>query len=70
MKNVTSGPSYMSMLYVSGMTIYQVVDLFITYYGYPVSISVNMTSASALPFPEVTICNVNPVRYLQLSSLG
>ncbi|XP_046584648.1 amiloride-sensitive sodium channel subunit alpha-like [Haliotis rubra] len=41
--------------------IIQLVELFTTFYKYPVKTSVKL-GFTALPFPAVTICNMNPIK--------
>ncbi|XP_046584647.1 degenerin-like protein asic-2 [Haliotis rubra] len=43
------------------MMIIQLVELFTTFYKYPVKTSVKL-GFTALPFPAVTICNMNPIK--------
>ncbi|XP_048249880.1 degenerin mec-4-like [Haliotis rufescens] len=42
------------------MMIIQLVELFTTFYSYPIKTSVKL-GFTALPFPAVTICNMNPI---------
>ncbi|XP_046572220.1 degenerin-like protein asic-2, partial [Haliotis rubra] len=47
-------------LAATGVMIAQLVQLFTTFYSYPIKTSVKLGFTS-LPFPTVTICNMNPI---------
>ncbi|XP_067679109.1 amiloride-sensitive sodium channel subunit alpha-like [Haliotis asinina] len=50
----------MFFLAATGVMIAQLVELFTTFYSYPVKTSVKLGFTS-LPFPTVTLCNMNPI---------
>ncbi|KAL4239574.1 hypothetical protein ACF0H5_000385 [Mactra antiquata] len=52
-------------LATSSVVTYQLVNLFRTYYSYPIQTSVSL-AFSAIPYPAISICNMNPVRASKL----
>ncbi|KAL4239590.1 amiloride-sensitive sodium channel [Mactra antiquata] len=47
---------------------YQLYNLFRTYYSYPIQTSVSL-EFSAIPYPAISICNMNPVRKSKLEQV-
>ncbi|KAL4240209.1 hypothetical protein ACF0H5_001003 [Mactra antiquata] len=45
---------------------YQLVSLFRTYYSYPIQTSVSL-EFNAIPYPAISICNMNPVKASKLN---
>ncbi|XP_077984849.1 acid-sensing ion channel 2-like [Glandiceps talaboti] len=52
----------------AGVLIYQIVRCVSLYVTYPVSVDVNIRYAKDLPFPAVTICNMNLLRRKELEN--
>uniref|UniRef100_A0A914VEH8 Uncharacterized protein n=1 Tax=Plectus sambesii TaxID=2011161 RepID=A0A914VEH8_9BILA len=46
---------------------YQLADSITTYLKYPTTTSVTLTHSSDVPFPAVTICNLNSIRFYQMA---
>lgn len=46
----------------SGFMIYQIQEVFVKYYSYPVDTILTYTYEKEVTFPSVTICNKNPIR--------
>lgn len=44
-----------------GLTIRDLIDMIKDYRQYPVTVSVRVTDSRVLPFPAVTVCNLNAV---------
>ncbi len=54
------------VVFGTGFAIYQVVTQVMVYLTWPVTMYVNVSHVSELPFPRVIICNQN---YLQMSTI-
>ncbi|XP_077988550.1 epithelial sodium channel subunit alpha-like [Glandiceps talaboti] len=50
------------------MVVWQVVTLFQVYFSYPVGVSLTVQFEPTMLFPAVTVCNVNPIRMIQLQT--
>nr|XP_006815422.1 PREDICTED: acid-sensing ion channel 3-like [Saccoglossus kowalevskii] len=50
----------------AGFLVYQIVRSVNLYLDYPVNVDVKITYANDLPFPAITICNMNLLRRLEL----
>ena len=46
----------------SGVMLTSIVLLFIDYFSYPVTATINVKAENQLTFPAVTVCNVNQVK--------
>ena len=53
------------LIFDEALTLKQVVDTVQLYLSRPIAVSFTMEFASSLNFPAVTVCNVNPMRYVQ-----
>ena len=52
--------AFVFILFVS-LTIRDLIDMLKDYTQFPVSVSVRITDSRVLPFPAVTVCNLNAV---------
>lgn len=43
------------------LTVHDLIDLIQDYVQYPVTVNVRVADSRVLPFPAITICNLNPV---------
>lgn len=51
------------------MTIVQFVNVIVDYYQYPVITMIDLSHKPSVPFPAVTVCNLNRLLILTLESL-
>ena len=58
------------VLFGIGLAIYQVQERIFYYLSYPTTTKVNINDQAELKFPQVTICNENMFRAVQVYQLG
>ena len=46
--------------------VYQVADRTLVYFDYNTTVSVKVRYTDVVPFPAVTVCNINTFRYVSL----
>ena len=51
------------------LTISQFVNVILDYYQYPVITNIDLSHKSSVPFPAVTVCNLNRLLMLTLNHL-
>ena len=57
-----------AFLFMTVLSLNDMTELITEYYEYPITVDVRLRDSARLPFPAVTVCNLNVVRFSSLCS--
>ena len=59
-----------NFIVISAFMVWQLVEAFKKYYSYPADTNIGTGTKTAIEFPAVTFCNLNPMRLSALDEAG
>jgi len=59
-----------AFLFMTILSLNDMTELITEYYEYPITVDVRLRDSARLPFPSVTVCNLNVVRFTALCNQG